>query len=91
MFCISFLPLQKLFPSNLAKVILAILVAVRALCVDTVVVAVVVVVVVVVVLLLLLLLPAGGIVVVVVVLVVVGAELTIVLALAVSVLGCSST
>ena len=49
MFCISFLPLQKLFPSNLVKVTFAILVAVRALCVDTVVAVVVVVVVVVVV------------------------------------------
>ena len=79
MFCISFLPLQKLFPSNLVKVILAIFVAVRALCVDTLVVIVLDV-----------LLPVG-VAVVVVVLVVVGAEVTLVVALAVVVLGCSST
>ena len=92
MFCISFLPLQKFFPSNLVKVILAILVAVRVLCVDTVVVAVVVVVVVAAaVVVVVAVLLAVDVAVVVVVLVVVVAELTLVVALAVIVLGCPST
>ena len=79
MFCIAFLPLQKLFPFNLVKVAFAILVAERTFRVDNVVAVVV----------------GGGVLLavgVVVCLVDVSTELTVVVALvAVPVLDCSSS